>query len=88
MLRSRVMATKKGNRTGVSPKEPKRGRTAEPPKKKVGRPRGKHSDPNYVQMLVYVHKGVRTKVRMRLLEAGGELSGLVESLLREWLKMS
>jgi hypothetical protein len=56
------------------------------PARKVGRPRAKHSDPDYVQMSVYVHKDVRTKVKMRLFETGGEFSALVESLLRDWLK--
>jgi hypothetical protein len=55
-------------------------------KKKAGRPRAKHSDPDYKQMSVYVHKDVRNKVKARLFEQGGEFSGLVESLLREWLK--
>ena len=54
--------------------------------KKVGRPRAKHSDPAYKQMSVYVHQDVRNKVKMRLFETGGEFSGLVESLLRDWLK--
>jgi hypothetical protein len=54
--------------------------------KKVGRPRAKHSDPNYVQMSVYIHKDVRTKVKMRLFETGGEFSALVESLLLGWLE--
>jgi hypothetical protein len=36
-------------------------------------------------MSVYVHKGVRSKVEVRLFETGGEFSALVESLLREWL---
>jgi hypothetical protein len=56
-----------------------------PPAKKIGRPRAKHSDPDYVQMSIYVHKDVRTKVKMRLFETSGEFSGLVESLLRAWL---
>lgn len=55
------------------------------PAKKMGRPRAKHSDPNYVQMSIYVHKDVRTKVKIRLFETSGEFSGLVELLLREWL---
>ncbi len=38
-------------------------------------------------MSIYVHNDVRTKVKMRLLESGGEFSGLVESLLRNWLKL-
>jgi hypothetical protein len=59
---------------------------AVPVKKKPGRPPAKHSDPDYKQMSVYVHKDVRNKVKARLFEQGGEFSALVESLLREWLK--
>jgi len=68
-------------------KRPAKGqKKAVPSKKKPGRPPAKHSDPNYKQMSVYVHKDVRNKVKIRLLEQDGEFSGLVESLLREWLK--
>ena len=56
------------------------------PVKKVGRPRAKHSNPDFVQMSVYVHKEVRNHVKARLFERGEEFSGLVESLLRDWLK--
>jgi hypothetical protein len=59
---------------------------AAPPKKKPGRPRAKHSDPNYKQMSIYIHKEVRSKVKARLFEEEGEFSELVETLLREWLK--
>ncbi len=62
------------------------GKTAAAPRKKVGRPRAKHSDPDYQQMSVYIHKDVRGKVKARLFEQGGEFSALVESLLRDWLK--
>ena len=55
------------------------------PTKTVGRPPAKHSSPDYVQMSIYVHKDVRRKVKVRLFEAGGEFSGLVESFLRDWL---
>jgi hypothetical protein len=79
------MAIKKIPKTIVPGKPPKRGPTPEPPKK-VGRPRAKHSDPNYVQMSIYISRDVRAKVKMRLLETDGEFSGLVESLLRDWLK--
>jgi len=61
-------------------------KAAVPAKKAVGRPRAKHSDPAYKQMSVYVHQDVRNKVKARLFEQGGEFSGLVESLLRDWLK--
>jgi hypothetical protein len=53
---------------------------AVPVKKKAGRPRAKHSDPDYKQMSVYVHKDVRNKAKARLFEQGGEFSALVESL--------
>jgi len=55
-------------------------------RKRVGRPPAKHSDPDYKQMSLYVHKDVRNKVKARLFEQEGEFSALVESLLREWLK--
>ena len=61
-------------------------KAAVPVKKTVGRPRAKHSDPDYKQMSVYVHQDVRNKVKARLFEQGGEFSALVESLLRDWLK--
>ncbi len=53
--------------------------------KKVGRPRAKHSSPDYKQMSVYVHKDVRNRVKALLFEQEGEFSALVETLLREWL---
>lgn len=56
--------------------------------KKVGRPRAKHSSPDYVQMSVYIHKEVRNQVKIRLFEKELEFSALVESLLRDWLKRS
>jgi hypothetical protein len=61
-------------------------KAAAPAKKKAGRPPAKHSDPDYKQMSVYVHKDVRNKVKSRLFEQDGEFSALVESLLRDWLK--
>jgi hypothetical protein len=72
-------------RPGTGEKAAGRKRAA-PPVKKVGRPRAKHSDPDYKQMSVYVRKDVRSKVKTRLLEQEGEFSALVESLLRDWLK--
>ncbi len=53
---------------------------------KRGRKPAKHSNPEYQQMSVYIHRDVRAKVKMRLFEEDGEFSALVESLLREWLK--
>jgi len=79
-----MMATKKNKKVVSSLKAAKPVVAIQ--QKKTGRPRAKHSDPAYKQMSVYVHQDVRTKVKMRLFETGGEFSGLVESLLRDWLK--
>jgi hypothetical protein len=64
------------------------------PKPKRGRPPAKHSSDDYAQMSLYVHKTVRSLVRIELLREAeqstepnsGEFSGLVEALLRGWLK--
>ena len=53
--------------------------------RKAGRPRAKHSSPEYAQMTVYVQKAVRNEVKMRLFQEGRELSALVERLLKTWL---
>jgi len=78
------MATRK-TKAPTKPKPHPCRKEAAPPTKPVGRPRAKHSDPNYTQMSLYIHKDVRSKVKVRLFEIGGEFSGLVESLLRDWL---
>lgn len=62
------------------------GKTGVQTAKKVGRPKAKHSSPDYVQMSVYIHRDVRNKVKVRLFEREMEFSGLVESLLKDWLK--
>jgi len=54
-------------------------------KAKMGRPKGKHSDPQYAQMTLYVERNVRNLVKSELAQAEGEFSGLVEGLLRKWL---
>jgi hypothetical protein len=81
-----LMATKKTIPKTVAAKKPAKRSAAPAPVKKVGRPRAKHSDPDYVQMSIYISREVRAKVKMRLLATEGEFSGLVESLLGEWLK--
>ena len=79
------MATRNSKARDRSKAAPGR-KDAVQPTKKVGRPPAKHSSPDYVQMSLYIHKDVRAKVKVRLFETGGEFSGLVESLLRDWLK--
>jgi hypothetical protein len=63
-------------------------------KPKRGRPPAKHSSKDYAQMSLYIHKTVRSLVRIELLKQAeqstepnsGEFSALVENLLRLWLK--
>jgi hypothetical protein len=59
-------------------------RKHEPPAK-LGRRRAKHSNPEYVQMTVYVPRELRNKVKARLAEREMEFSGLVEGMLSDWL---
>jgi hypothetical protein len=56
--------------------------------RKVGRPRSKHSSPDYAQMTVYIQRSVRNAVKVRLFEEGREMSALVENLLRRWLDVA
>lgn len=85
MVLSALMATKRASKTAAARTASKSAPPPEP-SKKIGRPRAKHSSPDYQQMSVYIHKEIRSKVKMRLFETGGEFSGLVESLLLGWLE--
>jgi hypothetical protein len=59
---------------------------AEPaPKTKGKRRGGKRSDPAYKQIGLYVNKDVHRQVMTRLAAEDGELSALVETLLKNWL---
>ena len=59
---------------------------AEPAKATKGRSRGgKRSDPNYKQIGLYVNKDIHRQVMTRLAAEDGELSELVETLLKDWL---
>ena len=57
------------------------------PAKKRGRPSGKRSDAEYVQVTAYIQKDRHRDVKMALLKAGGDqdFSELVDSLLTAWL---
>jgi hypothetical protein len=58
-------------------------------KRKGPAPYGKRSDPAYGQHNVYLPKALFGKVTRKLVNSDGsreEFSGLVESLLRAWLK--
>jgi hypothetical protein len=55
--------------------------------KRLGRPPGKRSDPEYQPVTAWIRKKTYQSVRERLLREGrGEFSVLVETLLRDWLK--
>lgn len=57
------------------------------PKKKMGRPRGKRSDPDYEQVTAYIRRDTYTATKIALLQEnrGREFSELVEDLLSEYL---
>jgi hypothetical protein len=54
-------------------------------RRRAGRPRAKHSSPDYSQITVYIRNDVRKAVKIRLFEEGQEMSSTVERLLLEWL---
>lgn len=58
-----------------------------PPVKKMGRPRGKRSDPRYTQVTAYIQSQTYRNVKVALLLDGNgqEFSELVEDLLIDYL---
>ncbi|AFD27641.1 hypothetical protein DGo_PB0372 (plasmid) [Deinococcus gobiensis I-0] len=60
--------------------------TPEEPRRRVGRPPGKRSDPNYQQVTVLLRANTYLEVRKRLLDERKEVSELLNDLLDEWLK--
>jgi hypothetical protein len=56
--------------------------------KKRGRPSGKRSDADYVQVTAYIQKDTHREVKIALLKSGNEkdFSELVDGLLGGWLK--
>lgn len=56
--------------------------------RRVGRPKGKRSDPDYDQVTAYIRKETHRQVKIALLTAGQgrEFSELVEELLGEFLR--
>ena len=56
--------------------------------KKRGRPSGKRSDPDCVQVTAYIHKDTHREVKIALLKSGNgmDFSDLVDDLLASWLK--
>lgn len=56
------------------------------PRRRVGRPPGKRSNPDYQQVTVLLHGQTYLEVRKRLLDERKEVSTLLNELLDEWLK--
>jgi hypothetical protein len=61
---------------------------ASPPVTKMGRPKGKRSNPDYTQVTAYIRQDTYKDIRVLLLQKGDgqEFSELVEELLSEFLK--
>jgi hypothetical protein len=58
------------------------------PATKMGRPKGKRSNPDYTQVTAYIRQDTYKDIRVLLLQKGDgqEFSELVEELLSEYLK--
>jgi hypothetical protein len=56
--------------------------------KKMGRPKGKRSDPDFEQVTAYIKSATYTNVRIELLKEGQrrEFSELVQHLLDDWIQ--
>jgi hypothetical protein len=61
---------------------------APPPERRPGRPRGKRSDPGFVQVTAYITDDLHHNVKLALLQErkGREFSELVGELLTAWLE--
>ena len=56
--------------------------------RKVGRPPGKKSNPDYTQVTVYLRKTTHLTAKKRLLDQGREFSELVDDLVSRWIQNS
>jgi hypothetical protein len=59
--------------------------TVELPARTGGRPRGKKTNPDYVQVTVYLRKDNHTAARKLLLDNRRQFSDLVDELVSEWI---
>jgi hypothetical protein len=57
--------------------------------RKMGRPKGKRSNPDYEQVTTYIRRDTHTAIKVLLLKdkGGGDFSELVQNLLEEYLKI-
>jgi hypothetical protein len=55
---------------------------------KLGRPRGKRTNPDFVQITAYIRKDTHRNVKIQLLKEGKgkELSEVIEDQLSDWLR--
>lgn len=55
--------------------------------KKVGRPKGKRSNPNYTQISTFINKENYSSAKIRLIKEGKkrDFGDLVDELLEQWL---
>ena len=68
--------------------EPEPSPALPPPAPKMGRPRGKSSDPNYIQVTVYLRKSVHQTARKMLIDERRQFSDLVDELVDQWIQHS
>ena len=62
--------------------------TAEYRQGRVGRPRGKKSNPQYTQVTVYLRREVHLAAKRILIDDGREFSQLVDELVYNWIQTS
>src|SRR5260370_37052754 len=86
------MTEKKSRFAGIADIRSKLPAAPEPPPhapevtvSKMGRPPGKKTDPNYVQVTVYLRKNVHKTARKLLLDDGRQFSDLVDELVSRWI---
>jgi hypothetical protein len=58
--------------------------------KKRGRPSGKRSDDQFIQITAYIHKETHRDVKIALLKSNADqdFSELVDGLLADWLRLN
>jgi hypothetical protein len=56
------------------------------PPQKMGRPPGKKTDPNYVQVTVYLRKSNHQAAKKILIDQEREFSELVDDLVTRWIE--
>lgn len=54
-------------------------------RRKPGRPKGKHSNPDYVTVSGYITKATFRRMRLKCFEQDLEVSELLQTLIDRWL---